>query len=81
MRYFFHFVSGGDCYEDSMGDQFESLEEVLAYAHRLARNLGAAGSNLDGPLDQAVLVVDAKGQEVALVRIDTQRNDIGGDPI
>jgi hypothetical protein len=76
LRYYFHFVSCGNCYEDKMGDEFASHEEALAYARCIAKNLGLASSSADVQLEQAVLVVNGKGQEIALVSIKARRNNI-----
>jgi hypothetical protein len=69
LRYFFHFLSKGVLYEDKSGDHFRSFEEAIANARVIASQLGN-----DDPdyADQAILVTDAKGNEIGRVPIRPQ---------
>ena len=66
MRYFFHLMSRGRVFEDTMGDHFSTIEEALAHAHVVADDLGREGGH---EREQAVIVANSEGQEIAVVPV------------
>jgi Domain of unknown function (DUF6894) len=61
LRYFFHFISQGNVFEDKKGEFFANLGEALDEAFALADEMaGDAPSH-----DRAVLIADERGKEIA----------------
>jgi hypothetical protein len=66
LRFFFHLKSGDSVFEDTMGDDFLTIEEALAHARTVATELGREGGH---ERQQAVIVANAKREELAVVPV------------
>jgi hypothetical protein len=74
LRYYFHFFSGGERFEDRKGEELASSVDAVAHAQQLVRQLGLDFTSTE----QTILITDAKGNEIAQVPLKPGADDPKG---